>query len=357
MIKISRPVIGGEEEHAVLRVLRSRNLSAGKEVLKFEAEFARFIGVKHAIATSSGTAALYISVRSLGIGPGDEVIVPAFTFLASADVILMVGAKPVFIDIDLKTYNIDINRIKSAITPRTKTIIVVHLYGHPAEMKKIVSIAKEHNLKIIEDCAQAHGAMMGSRKVGSFGVGCFSFYATKNMTTGEGGMITTDSDKIASLARLLRSHGYEKNYQQKMLSLNFMMSDIEAAIGRAQLKKLKMLNPKRRRNMSMMNNLIKNNNVIKPIELDGYYHVYHQYTIRTKNRERLQKRLKYAGIETKIYYPLVLSEQLVYKKLGYSSSKFSNALMASREVLSIPIHPALTKKQIHYIADKINRYA
>lgn len=357
MIKISQPVIGGEEEHAVLRVLRSRNLSAGKEVLKFEAEFARFIGVKHAIATSSGTAALYISVRSLGIGPRDEVIVPAFTFLASADVILMSGAKPVFVDIDLKTFNIDVTKIEKAITPRTKAIVVVHLYGHPADMRRITKIAKNHNLRIIEDCAQAHGAAIESKRVGSFGIGCFSFYATKNMITGEGGMITTNNEKIASLSRLLRLHGYEKDYRQQMLSLNFMMSDMEASIGRVQLKKLERSNYKRKQNAQMMDSLICNNNVIKPIELEGYCHVYHQYTIRAHNRRRLHKRLMDSGIETKIYYPLVLPEQHVYKKLGYSSRLFPNSVKASNEVLSIPIHPKLSKEQIKYIAGKINKYA
>ncbi|MDY7042585.1 MAG: DegT/DnrJ/EryC1/StrS family aminotransferase, partial [Chloroflexota bacterium] len=245
MIAIAKPLMGAEEKQAVLAVLDSGMLAQGDRVAEFEEAFAAFCGVKHAIATSSGTTALHVALLAHGIGPGDEVITTPFTFIASANSVLYVGAKPVFVDIDPTTFNLDPAKIEAAITPRTKAILPVHLFGLPCEMPAISVLAKEHGLAVIEDACQAHGADIKGRRAGSFGTGCFSFYPTKNITTAEGGMITTDADDIAEHARLIRSHGMRRRYYHESLGYNFRMTDIHAAIGLAQLPKLESFNERR----------------------------------------------------------------------------------------------------------------
>ncbi|HEC89506.1 MAG TPA: DegT/DnrJ/EryC1/StrS family aminotransferase, partial [Thermoplasmatales archaeon] len=241
MISIARPLLGEEEKKAVVDVLNSGMLASGPKVEEFEKRFAEFVGVKYAVATTSGTTALHLALLSLSVGTGDEVIIPSFSFIATANSVLFCNAKPVFCDVNPKTFNIDVEKIESLITDKTKAIMPVHLYGQPADMKPILEIAEKHDLYVIGDAAQAHGAEYDGRRVGSFGdVECFSFYPTKNMTTGEGGMITTNIEEIAERARSIRNHGREKTkwgYEHNRLGYNYRMTDIAAAIGLEQLKK------------------------------------------------------------------------------------------------------------------------
>ena len=245
MIPIAQPLMGEEEKRAVIAVLESGMLAQGPKVEEFEKAFAALWGVRHAVATSSGTTALHVALLAHGVGPGDEVITSPFTFISSANSILFVGARPVFVDIDESSFNIDPSLIEARITPRTRALLPVHLFGNPCDMEAIMAIAARHGLIVIEDAAQAHGASIQGRKVGSFGTGCFSFYPTKNMTTAEGGMVTTDDDQVAEKARLLRSHGMRKRYYHDFLGYNFRMTDLQAALGLAQLAKLEVFNEKR----------------------------------------------------------------------------------------------------------------
>lgn len=355
-ISIASPQIGKAEIEAVSKVLKSGKLAQGEKVKEFEEKFARFIGVKYAVATSSGTTALEVVLRAHQIGPGDEVITTPFTFIASSNAILYTGAKPVFVDID-ESFNIDPVKIEAAITKKTKAILPVHLYGNPANMTKILSIARKHKLRVIEDACQAHGATYKGRKVGSFGSGVFSFYPTKNMTTAEGGMITTNSREIYELARLLRSHGAKAKYQHEVLGYNYRMSDIGAAIGIEQLKKLPKFNECRIKNAQFLNRQLGNIAGIIVPKLDkDCQHVYHQYTIRVTDafplsRKQLIKKLLKKNIETAIHYPLTIPQQSLYQHLGFSTN-FPVAKRMANEVLSLPIHPALTKKELNYITSQ-----
>lgn len=347
MIPIAKPCIGAEEKSAVLEVLDSGMLSQGRKVAEFEQEFARFIGVQHAIATSNGTTALHAALLAHGIKEGDEIITSSFSFIATANAIRMCGATPVFADIDEKTFNINPELIEAAITPLTKAILPVHLFGLPAEMDKIQSIAQKYNLIIIEDDCQAHGAEFQGKKVGSFGTGCFSFYATKNMTTGEGGMITTDDDEVAAKIRKIINHGSERRYFHDQLGYNYRLTDIAAAIGIEQLKKLPSFNLKRKENAAYLNTKLKGiaGLVIPP---EGNQ-VFHQYTMRItsqskKSREEVKEFLEQKDIMTTIFYPLPIHQQKAYPE--YHSLSFPVAEKASLEVLSLPIHPSLTTEDL-----------
>ena len=290
-IPIAKPIIGRDVRRAVNKVLRSGNLTQGPEVLAFEREFSLLVNERECVAVNSGTSALHLALLSLGIGVGDEVIVPSFTFAATANSVALTGAKPVFVDIDINTYNIDPNLIEKAITPLTKAIQVVHLYGLPADMIRIVEIAKKHNLLIIEDAAQAHSASINDQPVGTFGdAAAFSFYPTKNMTSGEGGMIVFKDKEPARLARLYRNQGMEKRYQNEIVGFNLRMTDIHAAIGRTQLKHLLKWSKKRQDNAMTLSSQLQN--VVTPIIPNGFSHVFHQYTIRvSKNRDTFADKL------------------------------------------------------------------
>lgn len=351
MIPIAKPMIGAEEKRAVLEVLDSGILAQGKKVAEFEQEFAKFIGVKHAIATSNGTTALHAALLAHNIQAGDEVITSPFSFVATANAIKMAGAVPIFVDIDENTFNINPHLIESAITAKTKAIMPVHLFGLPVEMDKIVALAKKHNLFIIEDACQAHGAEFQEKKVGSFGTGCFSFYPTKNMTTGEGGMITTNDDEVAAKIRKIINHGSGKKYYHEVLGYNYRMTDIAAAIGVEQLRKLELFNRKRKENAACLNQKLRDiSGLILPPEEN---HVFHQYTIQitNQNRDKVKEFLEERRITTAIFYPVPIHKQKAYPE--YNPLQFSVAEKASREVLSLPVHPALTAEDLEFISNSL----
>jgi perosamine synthetase len=359
-IPIVRPVIGDEEIEAVIRVLKSGMLAQGEEVKRFEEEFAEYIGVDYAVAVANGTAALDLALKALGIKEGDEVITTPFTFIATANAVLYQNARLVFADIDPRTFNLDPNSVLEKITPKTKAIIVVHLYGQPADMKAFTEIAQDHKLYLVEDAAQAHGAEFLGRKVGGFGhIAVFSFYATKNMTTGEGGMVVTNDRRIAEKVRILRDHGQIDKYVHVELGYNLRMTNIAAAIGRIQLKKLDKMNQARIRNAELLTNLLRKVEGITPPYVDPRVkHVYHQYVIKVEDsfplkRDDLARKLREKGISTAVHYPKPIHHQPLYQKLGYPQDACPNAVEASKRVLSLPIHPLLTREDIEYIANTI----
>ena len=354
MIPMARPLIGPEEEDAVLSVLRSGMLAQGPQIERFEVAFAALCGVPHAVAVSSGTTALHLALLAHGIGPGDEVITTPFTFIATANSVLMTGARPVFVDIDPVSFNINPALIEAAITPRTKAIIPVHLYGQIAAMDAITEIAKRHGLAIIEDAAQAVGALYHDRPAGSFGTGCFSLYATKNMTSGEGGMITTTNPAVADRLRLLRSHGSRVRYYHEFLGYNFRMTNLQAAIGLTQLGKLAAFNTRRLRNAAFFDQHINHPAVTKPQVQPGMRHVFHQYTLRIRaNRDDAARQLAAAGVSTAIFYPLPIPRQPFYREIGYTD-QMPVADQISDEVLALPVHPGLNDADLNQIVSAVN---
>jgi perosamine synthetase len=353
MIPIAKPLIGEEEKRAVIAVLESGQLAQGPRVREFEEQFAALCGVRHAVGTSSGTTALMTALLAHSVGPGDEVITTPFTFIASANSILFTGAKPVFVDIDESSYNIDPALIEERITPRTRAILPVHLYGNPCDMDSIMEIAERHGLLVVEDAAQAHGASIRGRKVGSYGTGCFSFYPTKNITTAEGGMLTTNDDQIAERARLLRHHGQSELYYHEELGFNFRMTELQAALGLVQLERLAEWTEKRIANAAYLTEHL--TNVIAPRVREGYMHVYHQYTIRVQgDRDAALRKLEEGGVGARVYYPLPVHRQPLYERLGYKDS-LPVAESMSQEVLSIPVYPALTQEEMDKIVSEVGK--
>lgn len=353
MIRMAMPSLGAEEKRAVLSVLESGHLAQGERVAEFEQAFANYIGVKHVVAVSSGTAALHTALLAHGVGLGDEVITTAFTFIASANAILFTGARPVFADIDASTYNLDPAKVAAKITPKTQAILPVHLYGQPCDMRPLTQIAQAYHLPIIEDACQAHGATYDGRRVGSFGTGCFSFYPTKNMTTAEGGAITTGDDEIAERARLIRSHGSRERYRHQILGYNYRMTDLQAAIGLAQLLKLETWNSIRIENARFLSERL--HGVVTPVTAPDRRHVFHQYTIRVHgDRDGLRARLLEAGIETSVHYPVPVHRQPVYTQLGFGDNLVESEC-ASQQVLSLPVHPGLVQSDLEQIAQAVDK--
>lgn len=356
MIHMAKPQMGAEEKQAVLEVLDSGIIAQGPRVKAFEEGFAHMCGVKHAVATSSGTTALHVAMLAHGIGEGDEVITSAFTFIASANSVLYAGARPVFVDIDPRTFNLDVNQIEAAITPRTKAILPVHLYGLACDMDPIMNLAEKHGLAVIEDACQSHGAEYKGRKVGSFGTGTFSLYPTKNITSGEGGMITTNDAAIDEKCRVLRQHGMRVRYYHDELGFNFRMTDIHAAIGLAQLQKLEQFNAKRRANAKFLSENLKG--VVTPHVPEGYAHVFHQYTIRVPDgkRDALRAHLQEKGVGSEVYYPVPIHKQNFYvKELGYNQT-LPETEKAATEVLSLPVHAGLTPSDLEVIVSAVNEF-
>ena len=358
MISIARPLIGEEEKQAVLEVLDSGILAQGPRVKAFEEAFAAMCKVRYAVATSSGTTALHTALLAHGIGPGDQVITSPFTFIATANSILYTGARPVFVDIDPHTFNLNPDLIEAAITPHTKAILPVHLFGLPCDMTPILAIAQSHGLAVIEDACQSHGASYQGHPVGSFGAGAFSLYPTKNITSAEGGMITTNDSHIAEKCRLIRQHGSRKRYTHDELGYNFRMTDVHAAIGLAQLAKLERFNQARQKNAQYLSKNLKK--LIVPTVPDGYNHVFHQYTVRVpggpKLRDSLKEHLFAHGVGSEVYYPIPVHQQLFYKQvLGYAQN-LPEAERAAGEVLSLPIHPGLSPADLDTILQAVNTW-
>jgi perosamine synthetase len=361
MIPISKPYIGEEEKRAVLEVLDSGMLVQGPRVAQLEERFAHLCGTKYAIATSNGTTALHVALLAHGISMGDEVITSPFTFVASANSIIHAGGTPIFVDIDPETFNINPDLIEAAITPRTKAIMPVHLYGYPCDMQAIMAIAERHGLAVIEDSAQAVGADYQGKMTGSFGTGCFSLYATKNIQSGEGGMITTNDDTVADLCRLIRAHGMRRRYYHDMMGYNFRMSDLHAAIGIAQLDRVEQFTAQRRANAAYLSRHITNARTpkVKP----GYGHVWHQYTIRvgdgTSNegatRDKAVQQLTEAGIGTGIFYPIPANRQKHLLELGVGGPTMPVAEQVAREVISLPVHPSLSQADLAAIVAAVNQ--
>jgi hypothetical protein len=355
----ARPVIGEAEIDAAVRVLRSGMVVQGPEVAAFEAEFGEIVGGKHCVAVNSGTSALQLSLMALGFGPGDEIIVPSFSFAASANAVRLVGATPVFVDIEADSFCLDPEAIAAAITPRTVAIMPVHLYGHPAAMARIMQIAEQNSLAVVEDAAQAHAAAADGKPVGSFGaVGCFSFYPTKNMHSLEGGMISTGDAQLARTLRLLRNQGMEARYQNEIVGANMRMTDVAAAIGRVQLTQLAGWTERRRANAAYLNERL--TGVVVPPVAEGAKHVYHQYTIRfTGDRDAFQAGLKERGIGNAVYYPTPIHKLRPY--LGEDGTpgpwKLPETDRAADEVVSLPIFPGLTTGELDRIVEAVNAVA
>lgn len=357
MLNLSRIVFSKDEEDAVLKVLRSGNLVQGEKVEEFEKKFAQYIGTKYAVAVSNGTTALHLALFLLDLKKDDEVITSPFSFIASTNSILYVGGKPVFVDIDGE-FNIDASKIEEKITKKTKAILPIHLFGNPCEMDKIMKLAKKYKLKVVEDAAQAHGAEFKGKKIGSFGdLACFSFYGTKNMTTGEGGMITTNDNNLYNKIKMLRSHGSSKRYYHKFLGFNFRITDIQAVIGVVQLKKLNEFNRIRIKNAKYLNEKLKNIKGIITPEIKGdKKQVFHQYTIIVTpefpvKRDVLVKKLNACGIECGVYYPLPIHKQ--ESMAHFNGLKLPMSESLSAQVLSLPVNPLVTRKDIDFIYQSI----
>jgi dTDP-4-amino-4,6-dideoxygalactose transaminase len=347
--------MGEEEKQGVWAAMASGTLAQGPRVREFEEQFAAFIGAGHAVATSSGTTALHLALLGYDIGPGDEVITVAFTFIASANSVLFTGARPVFVDVDERDFTIDAAQVEAAITPRTKAIMPVSLYGQPADMPAVAEIGERHGLAVVEDACQAHGAAVGGRRSGTWGTGTFSFYPTKNMTTGEGGMLTTDDPELEARARLLREHGAQVRYHHDVLGYNFRMTDIAAAIGLAQLPKLAAANERRQAIAARYDAELVG--VITPTVRPGVTHVYHQYTIRVRERDAFADRLRELGVGSAVYYPIPVHRQKPFLALGYGTERLPVTDRLTAQVLSVPVHPSLTDDEVGTVIDAVNATA
>jgi perosamine synthetase len=360
MIQIASPNIGKDEIDAVVSVLKTGQIAQGEKVSAFERDFSSYIGLKHGIACSSGTSALVVGLEALGIKPGDEVITTPFTFIATSNSVIHSGAKPVFADIDERTFNIDPVNIESGITDKTKAVLVVHLYGNPCNMDEIRGICDRYDLLLIEDCAQAHGAEYKSKKVGTFGdLSMFSFYATKNMVTGEGGMILTDNDAVAEKCRVLVNQGQVGKYEHVMIGYNDRMTNIEAAIGLQQLRKLGAMNRKREENAALLSERLKGVSWLEtPYVSKNAKPVWHQYTVKVSGgfRDRMLEHLNRRGIGARVYYPKPVYMQPAYQALGYESGLCPVAESVSKQVISLPVHPGVRKPDLEKIADVIRNY-
>ena len=339
---------GEQIEEAVTRVLRSGSYILGEENKKLEASLSEFIGTKYAVALNSGTDALHLALRALNIGEGDEVISVAFTFVATTEAIGIVGATPVFVDINENTFNMDASKIEEKITPRTKAIIPVHLYGQPCDMDAIMAVARKHNLYVIEDCCQAIGAKYKGQMVGTFGdIGCYSFYPTKNLGgMGDGGMLVTNSENIRNRVLALRNHGGAVRYHHDEIGVNSRLDEIQAAILNVKLQYINEWNEKRRENAYYYNELLKNHtDIITPSEAENTYCVYHQYTVRIPNRDTVHKMLQERGIGAMIYYPIPLHLQKVHEHLGWREGSLPCTEKDTKMVMSLPMFPELTREE------------
>lgn len=358
-IPIARPQIGEEEKRQILAVLESGALVAGPRVAAFESAFAAYVGVPHAVATSSGSAALQVALLALGIAPGDRVITTPFTFAASSNAIIHAGAQPVFADVDLATYNLDPGAVEDLLRDGgARAILVVHLYGLPADMPAFRALADRYGVLLVEDCAQAHGAVINGRRVGSLGdAAIFSFYPTKNMTTGEGGMVTTADPAVARRARLLVDPRGDEEYAHEVVGFNFRLTEMAAAMGLVQLAALDERNERRRAHARRLTGGLAGLDWLRvPVEPAGSRHVYHQYTVRVAaGREALIQHLAQAGIASRVYYPTLVPHTPAYVRRGFGG-RYPNAERLVREVLSLPVHPGLDAEQVDTIVGVVRAF-
>lgn len=344
--------IGDEIEDSVLRVLRSGQYVAGPDVDALESEFAEYCSAAYGVSVNSGTAALHVALLALGVGPGDEVITPSHTFVATGEAIALAGATPVFVDIDPATYTIDPELIEPAITPRTKAIIPVHLYGQPAEMDSIIEMARSRGLPVIEDACQAHGADYKGRRAGSMGdIACFSFYPSKNMgSAGSGGIAVTGSRELAERMSMIRDHGQSRRYHHDLLGLNYRLSVIQAAVLRVKLPYLDGWNEARRAHAAAYNRLLADTGLTLPYERPDVRHVYHLYVVRCRDRDGLAQRLAQRGISTGIHYPVPIHMQPAYSRFGGGPESLPHTEEAASSILSLPIYAELTGEQLERVA-------
>ncbi|WP_135807139.1 DegT/DnrJ/EryC1/StrS family aminotransferase [Halorussus marinus] len=357
-IPIADPALGDREIAEVVDVLESGHLADGPQVRKFEAEFAEFSGADRGVATANGTTALHAALEALGVGDGDVVVTSPFSFVASANAIRLAGAEPRFADVDPETFTLDPTAVEETLRREddVAAILAVHLYGLAAEMDRLGELADRHDVALVEDAAQAHGAQFRGRKVGSFGdAACFSFYPTKNMTTGEGGMITTDRDDVADRAESYVNHGRppEGGYDHVRVGHNFRLTSMAAAIGRVQLERLPEYNDARRANAAALNEALADADVITPTEPDDRRHVYHQYTIRANDRDALAAHLDDAGIATGVYYPTPIHEQPAYDDVDDAAPV---AERTAEQALSLPVHPNVSERDVRTIAKAVREY-
>jgi dTDP-4-amino-4,6-dideoxygalactose transaminase len=342
----------------IAQALDGMHLFLGENVQAFERDFARFCGAKHGIGVSDGTSALHIILRALGIGPGDEVITVSYSFIATAEAILLAGARPVFVDIDPHTYLMDVGQIEARITPATKAIMPVHLYGQVADMDAICEIAQRYGLKVIEDACQAHGATYKGRRAGGLGAAAaFSFYFSKNLGAyGEGGFITTDDDDLAHRVRMLRDHGSARRYYHDLVGMNGRLDELQAVVLRAKLPHLAAWNAQRRQHAARYTELLKDLPVVTPVECPENRHVYHLYVIRAPQRDELQAYLKSQGIATGIHYPVPIHLQRALSDLGYRPGDLPVTERVAGEVLSLPMYAELTDEQSHFGCDSLRAF-
>ncbi|MFH1835700.1 MAG: DegT/DnrJ/EryC1/StrS family aminotransferase [Methanobacteriota archaeon] len=347
-----------EIDDAIQRILDNTSFIGGEEVTTFEEDFASYCKTKFAVGVSSGTSALQLALAAYEIGPGDEVITVPNTFTATAEAIVNVGAKPVFVDVDGKTANIDTEKIAGALTKKTKVILPVHLYGQPADLDPIADIALDKNLTIIEDAAQAHGAEYKKKRIGSFSTTCFSFYPGKNLGAyGDAGAVTTGDESIAEKIRMLRDHGRINKYEHDMVGFNERLDALQAAVLKVKLKHIENWTEARRNNAKEYTNLLEDSKVETPFEADFARHVYHLYVIKTENRDALLKNLREKDVSTGIHYPIPLHLQPCYSSLGYSKGDFPVTEKLADSILSLPLFPELTSDEIKYVCQKIVEYA
>ena len=357
-LKAQYLTIKEEVDDAIRKVVDRQNFILGSEVATLEQEVAKYCGTKHAVGVASGTDALILALKAADVGPGDEVIVPAFTFVATADSVTMVGATPIFADIDPLVFALNPDMLEGLVTPKTKAIVPVHLYGHPAPMLEINAFAKRHGLVVIEDTAQAMGATYACVRVASLGaLGCLSFFPSKNLGAyGDGGMIVTSDDEYAAHLRMLRSHGSAKKYRSEFLGWNSRLDELQAAILRVKLPHLDRWNEARMRNASLYAQALSGiEGVVVPMVQGGCSHVFHQFTIRVRNRDMVQALLKDAGVQTAVHYPIPLHLQPMFKGLGYQRGDLPVAETACDAVLSLPMYPELEEEQIYFVGRAIKQ--
>lgn len=351
--------IKSEIHAAVSSVLESSQFVLGAEVAAFEQEFAKYCGAAHCVAVNSGTSALHLALLAAGVGPGDEVITVPFTFVASIAAILYTGARPVLVDIDPGSFNINPAAFEAAITPQTKAIMPVHLYGQSAEMDPILEIARKHRLAVIEDAAQAHGAKYKNRTAGTLGdIGCFSFYPTKNLGAyGEGGAVTTNDPDYAKKIRLLRDWGQDSKYHHLLRGFNYRMEGLQGAILRVKLRHLEQWTEARRAIAAQYNQRLANRGITLPREMPWARHVYHVYSLRTPDRDSFRAALQAHGIQTSIHYAIPVHLQPAYAELGYGTGSFPESEAAANEVVALPIYPELTESQVDLVCETVRKVA